>query len=265
MKVAVLDKSANKVEDYTLPFEPSYRDDIFKKAVFAELSHARQPTGADPKAGRRHSVEMSKKRRDYRGSYGRSASRTPRKVMWRRGRQMRFVGAFVAYAVGGRKAHPPKPEKNLLKDINNKEWLKAFMTGMSSAFDAQQVSKNGQRIPEQYPFVLDDSVEQLSKTKEVRDLFEQLGFGEELGRLDERKIRAGKGTMRNRKYRTKRGPLLVVSSLDAPLMKAAKNIRGLEVLTPEFLLVSDFGMSEKPGRAVVFTKGALNEIKEVVE
>jgi hypothetical protein len=48
-------------------------------------------------------------------------------------------------------------------------------------------------------------------------------------------------------------------------MKAARNFRGFEVITPDLLMVSDFGMSYKPGRAVIFTKLALEGFKEVLE
>lgn len=264
MKVAIIDKTGKKVSDMDVSLSGDIREDIFKKAVISEASLFRQRKGADPLAGKKSAIHVSKRRKKLRTTYGRGGSRTPKKVMWGRGRQFRFVGAFAGNTVGGRKAHAPKAEKIIFKDINNKEWLRALKTGLLASFDASLVSANGQRIPQAYPMILDDSVEALARTKEFRDLLDAAGFADEVERTAERKIRAGRGTMRNRTYKTKRGPLVVVSSFEAPLLKAARNVQGFDVITPDLLMVSDFGMSDKPGRAVLFTKGAFEEFQEVL-
>jgi large subunit ribosomal protein L4e len=264
MKIDIIDKSAKKVSDYEFTLSGDVRDDIFRKAVLAERSLFRQSHGATPLAGKKASINTSKRRQTFRTTYGRSASRTPKKAMWRRGRQLRFVGAFAPMAVGGRRAHPPKSQKNILKDMNNKEWTLALKSGVLASFDNKIVSANGQKVPASYPMILDDSTEKIAKTKDVKDLLEKAGFAEEIARTQTRKIRAGKGTMRGRTYKVKRGPLVVVSSVEMPLLKAARNLRGFDVLTPDLLMVSDFGMSIKPGRAVIFTKSALEEFKEVL-
>ena len=70
--------------------------------------------------------------------------------------------------------------------------------------------------------------------------------------------------MRNRTYRTKRGPLVVVSSMESNLQKASRNIQGFDVVSVDLILASDFGMSEKPGRAVIFTQDGAKEMFEVI-
>lgn len=264
MKFAIIDKTAKKVSDYELNLSEDVREDIFKKAVFAEASMFRQEKGASPLAGRRHTINVSKRRKGFRSTYGRGGSRTPRKTMWSRGTQFRFVGAFAPNTVGGRRAHPPKASKIIVKNINNKEWAKALRVGVAASFDIKIVSANGQKVPENYPVILDNSVEEIAKTKDFQEFLVKAGFTQEVERTSIRKVRAGKGTMRNRTYVLKRGPLVVVSSIEKPLLKAARNIRGFDVITPELLMVSDFGMSEKPGRAVLFTKAAMDEFVEVL-
>jgi large subunit ribosomal protein L4e len=264
MKIPVIDNNGKKVSDFEFPITGVVRDDIFKKAVLAENSLFFQNKGADPLAGKRQVINLSKRRKAFRTTYGRSASRTPKKVMWARGTQHRYVGAWASQTVGGRRAHPPKAEKIIIKDINNKEWVKALQTGVLASFSRDLVEANGQKVPAQYPVVLDDSLENLSKTKEIKEFLEKVGFVDELKRTAQTKIRAGKGTMRNRRYKVKRGPLVVVSSSEAPLLKAARNIKGFDVISSDLLMASDFGMSEKPGRAVLFTQKALAEFKEVM-
>ncbi|MFW6286042.1 MAG: 50S ribosomal protein L4 [Nanoarchaeota archaeon] len=263
MKTNIIDNTGKKVSDYDIEILEDIRDDIFKKAVLAERSLFIHNTGANPLAGKRVSINVSKQRQRYRSTYGRSASRVPKKAMWRRGRQLRFVGAFAPGTVGGRRAHPRKAEKNWLKDMNNKEWLKALKVGLVASMNQKFVVANGQKVPKTYPFILDNVVEDMNKTKDVKAFLDKVGFNEELQRTTYRKVRAGKGTMRNRTYKIKRGPMIVVSSIDKPLLKAARNIRGFEVLTSDVLMVSDFGMSDRPGRAVIFTKAALEEFMEV--
>jgi len=264
MKFDIIDKSGKKVGDYEFKVTEDVREDIFKKAVTSESSLFRQAHGASTEAGRRQVINVSKRRKKFRGTYGKGISRTPRKSMWRRGLQLRFVGAFAPNTVGGRKAHPPKANKVILKDMNNKEWLKALKIGVCASFNKELVADNGQRVPANYPFVLDESVETLAKTKDVKEFLDKAGLAEEVERTSIVKVRAGKGTMRNRTYKVKRGPLVVVSSIEAPLLKAVRNVKGFDVATPELLMVSDFGMSVKPGRAVIFSKAALDEFVEVL-
>ena len=118
--------------------------------------------------------------------------------------------------------------------------------------------KDRLKIPRQ-PMPEQDSIVRSRNFNEVN-----LGFTEELDRASITKVRAGRGTMRNRTYKVKRGPLVVVSSFEAPLLKSARNVKGFDVITPELLMVSDFGMSEKPGRVVLFSKAALEQFKEVL-
>jgi len=42
-------------------------------------------------------------------------------------------------------------------------------------------------------------------------------------------LRAGKGKMRNRRYQTKKGPLVIYSNENSKLVKAFRNIPGVEV------------------------------------
>ena len=265
IKIPILDASGKKTGDVEVASLGYIRDDIFKKATQVENSWGRQGYGADPQAGKKQVIHMSRRRRKSRTSYGRSMSRIPRKVMWSRGTQFSFKGAFAAMTVGGRKAHAPSGDKNWIKQMNNKEWQKALETGFMASLDSQRVAALGQRVPKTYPFVLDDSVEtSIMKTKDAKEMCLKLGLGDEIERTSVVKIRAGKGTMRNRRYTVKRGPLFVVSNMDAPLLKAIRNIKGFEVITPEFLMVQDFAMAEKPGRMVIFTKSAHDEFMEVM-
>lgn len=263
IKIPVLDNTGKKTGDVEVNINGSIRDDLFKKATHIERTWGVQGYGADSQAGKKQVINLSKRRRKLRTTYGRGMSRTPRKVMWSRGTQFSYKGAFAAMTVGGRKAHAPTSQKNVLRSINNKEWQKALESGILASLTKDYIQ--GQRVSSKYPFILDDKCETaVVKTKDAKSMIEALDLSDEMARTDVVKIRAGKGTMRNRRYKVKRGPLFVVSSLDAPLFKAIRNIKGFEVITPEFLMVQDFGMGDRPGRQVIFTKAAHTQFMEVM-
>ena len=172
MKADILDLNANKIESMELPsqFEEPLRLDLIKKAVLAVQNNKRQPYGAFPEAGKRQAVRISKRRRDYKTSYGHGISRSPRKVTWHRGRQFGWVGAFAPNTVGGRKAHPPKAEKDFSKKINIKERRKAIRSALSATFNLDLIKKRNHQIPIEFPFVIEDKFESLEKTKDVEDI-----------------------------------------------------------------------------------------------
>lgn len=261
MKLGIYNAQGKKVGDGDLDLDVDIREDIFKKAVLIERTWFRNSYGASPQAGGRHAISLSKRRRKYRGTYGRGMSRIPRKVLWRRGMQLRYVGAFAPGTRGGRKAHAPKAEKNILKSVNKKEWLMALRIGVGASLAKDIVVNNGQRIGASYPIILDESFNEIAKTKDFNESLIKLGFGDEVERLKIKKVRAGKGKLRNRKYKVKRGPLVVVDGEES-LIKGARNANGFDVVDVNTLLVNDFAMGIKPGRAILFTKKAFDVIKE---
>ena len=132
-EVKVLDLENKEKGKIKLPkqFEEGVRPDLIKRAVLAIRSHKRQSYGASPEAGKRASVKVSKRRRNYRGCYGLGISRTPRKIFSRRGTRMNWQGAFAPGTVGGRQAHPPKAERIWWQKINKKERKKAEISMLS--------------------------------------------------------------------------------------------------------------------------------------
>ena len=94
MKLKIFGTSEDKTGEINLPsqFNEDIRPDLIKRAVLALQSGRRKAYGAAPEAGKRASSTLSKRRRRYRGSYGFGISRTPRKILSRRGRRMFWVG-----------------------------------------------------------------------------------------------------------------------------------------------------------------------------
>src|SRR6056297_39690 len=102
--------------DLPAVFEKTVRPDLIKRAVLAAQANRKQDYGADDYAGMRTSAESP-------GS-GRGMAHVPR---------TNGQGARVPQTVGGRKAHPPKEEKDRTLDINTKERKKAVRSAVAAA------------------------------------------------------------------------------------------------------------------------------------
>jgi len=261
VKVANLDKVGTKQVELPIQFNEVVRGDLIKKAFLAIQNNKRQPYGINPEAGKGYSVRLSKKRRDYRGSYGYGISRTPRKILVRRGRHFYWVGAFAPNTVGGRRAHPPKAEKIWDWKLNIKERRLAIRSALSATINRELVISRGHKVPNTYPFILATDFENIAKTKDFVKSLIALGFQDELERVEYKKVRAGKGKSRARPYRKKKGLLIVVSSKDVPLFKAASNIQGFNVVEVKNLNVELLAPGAQPGRATLFTEQAIEILR----
>ena len=263
MKLPIFDVSSKIVGEINLPqqFNEELRPDLIQRVVLAAQSHRRQPYAASKEAGKRASAKLSRRRRDYRTSYGYGISRVPRKILTRRGTRMNWVGAFAPGTVGGRRAHPPKTVKIWWKKINNKERAKAIRSAIAATVSKDVVVAKGHIIPNNYPFILDDKFESLEKTKKIIEAFKKLGLGQELTRVEEKAIRAGKGKSRGRKYKKKKGPLVVVSKISR-LSTAASNIPGIDVIEVKNLNTELLAPGGKPGRMTLWTKAAIDILEK---
>lgn len=263
MKLKILDVSGKEKGTTETPkyFTEPVRTDIIKRAVLALQAARRQPYGANPRAGLEASAYLSKRRRKYRGTYGIGQSRTPRKVMSRSGTRFNYTGAVVPQTVGGRRAHPPKAEKIWEQKINKKENRKAIKSALAATLNKEIVTARGHKTPEQYPFIISDDYQKITKTKDLMKSLEALGLKEELQRTKISRIRAGLGKLRGRKHKTGKGILFVTT--EPSLMKAATNIPGTDVTTPEALNAELLAPGTVPGRLTLYTESAMKEMQEL--
>jgi large subunit ribosomal protein L4e len=261
MKLPLLDGKKNKTGEQELPiqFSEEFRPDLIARAVHALQSAARQAYGADQEAGLRHSSKLSKERKHYRGCYGFGISRVNRKIMSRRGTRLNWVGAFSPQTRGGHQAHPPKSWKIWEQKINNKENQKAIRSALAATLNKSLVEKRGHKIPSEYPFIIDSSIEKCARTQDLTQQLIILGFEKELERANVRKVRAGVGKTRGRRYRQKKSLLIVVGSV-SPLVKAAQNLPGVDVITVKALNAELLAPGALAGRATLWTKNAIETI-----
>ncbi|MBI1978893.1 MAG: 50S ribosomal protein L4 [Candidatus Aenigmarchaeota archaeon] len=262
MKVDVLDLEGKPTEKIELPkvFEEPIREDLVKRAVSASQSKRRQPYSPDPMAGKRTSAHYHGKRRFRYSMMNREMARLPRL----HNKTVPFLtmrARFVPQAVGGRRAHPPLVERVWEQKINKNENRKAIRSALAATAVKELVVKRGHRVQsmKEFPIVVNDKVQELNKTKDVIKFLVKIGLEKELDRIAERKIRAGKGKTRSRKYKIKVGPLFVVTN-DNGIDKAVKNISGCDVCKVEKLSAEALAPGASIGRLAIFTKSSLEKL-----
>lgn len=261
MKVAILDAESKEIGKKELPeqFSEEFRPDVIKRVVIAIQYHNRQPYGAYRMAGKQASAVVSRRRRDYRGSYGLGISRVPRKILSRNGTRMNWVGAFAPGMVGGRRAHPPKAEKSYDLKVNKKERKKAIRSALAATMMKEIVIKRGHQLPANFPFIVDSKFEEIEKAKQIYNALKNLGFEKEYQRNQEKKVRAGRGKSRGRKYKMNRGMLIVVSK-NCKLYEYCNNLPGVEIEVVDRLNAESLAPGTNPGRLTLFTDTAIERI-----
>jgi large subunit ribosomal protein L4e len=247
-KVNVYSMDGTVKEKIDLPkiFDTPYRPDIIKKSFEVIRSNQRQPYGSDPLAGTRHAVASVGK--------GRGMSRVPRLSQGQ-------AAALAPCVVGGRRAHPPKVERNWKEKMNKKENKLARNSALAATADTEVVKKRGHRFDDKItlPIVVDDDFEKIKKTKEVIEVLEKIGiYSDVLRSANGKHVRAGKGKMRGRRYRTPKS-LLIVSTKET-IEKSSDNLSGVDIAKPHQLNIEHLAPGGIAGRLTIFTKSALTQL-----
>ncbi|WP_436931612.1 50S ribosomal protein L4 [Halosimplex halobium] len=246
METTVRDLDGDDDGSLELPeaFETAYRPDLIRRAVNAAQANRKQDYGSDDYAGLRTPAESQ-------GS-GRGMAHVPRE---------NGQGRRVPQTVGGRRAHPPKEEKDRGLDINTKEKKLAVRSAVAATADAETVADRGHDFDDdvELPLVVSDDFEDLVKTQEVVDVLESLGVDADIERADDATVRAGRGTTRGRKYNRAKSILFVTSEEPS---KAARNLAGADVTTAAQVNAEDLAPGGDAGRLTVWTESAVAEVAE---
>jgi len=261
MKLPVYDLQGKETKQIELPsvFSEPVRPDLINRAAIAVRSVLFQPKGQYLWSGMQTTAEYYARRHAFRCMMNRELSRLPRvKIPKGRFGEVRRV----PQSRGGRPAHPPKPQKILVERINIKERRKAIRSAIAATAQPDYVQLRGHRIAQSTPIIVDDAFEKLKKTKEILELFVKLGLEKELERTKEVKIRAGNGKARGRRYKKKKGVLVIVLK-DCPAMKASKNIIGVDVSLVKNLNADLLAPGGQPGRLAIFTESAIKELDKL--
>ncbi len=238
--------------DLPAGFDMPVRYDLIKRAVLAQQSHRLQPKAPNRRAGRRTSAAS--------WGPGHGASRVTRVKGSRYSAAGR--GAIAPGTVGGRRAHPPTVDRNLDEKVNKKEKKLATASALAATTLREIVEARGHKIDnvKEIPLVIEDSLEEISKAKDVKEFFEAVGVTEDIERARVRKIRVGKGKMRGRRYRRKKSLLIVVGE-DKGIFRGTGNFPGVDIVLAKNVSPEDLAPGTHPGRLCIYTENAMKDIE----
>ncbi len=258
MMAQVLDLQGNKIGEVELPFQfdAVLRPDLARRAFHAQASLLFQPKGIFPLAGQQTSAAYFGRRHESRQSINVGRSRLPREKL--AGMRLGRV-RIVPHSVKGRRAHPPKPQTELVEKINAKEKRKAIRGAIAATAVPAAVKKRGHVFEAKLPLIVDSSFESLKKTSEVRKTLEKLGLSKDLERAEAgRKHRSGK---RKGGYRTPKS-ILVIYAKDSGIAKAARGIAGVDAVAVTSLDAFSLAPGGVAGRLALWTKDAVEELAD---
>ena len=155
---------------------------------------------------------------------------------------------------------PPPP------DFAVRQRRYAIVSALAASAVPALVMARGHRVeglPE-IPLVV-SGLESVTKTSEAVAALQKLGAAADVERVEQSKaVRAGKGKGRNRRYISRRGPLLVTASSDsAEVSRAFRNLAGVDVAHVDRLSLLQLAPGGHMGRFVVWTKAAFAELEHL--
>merc|ERR1712032_567874 len=118
------------------------------------------------------------------------------------------------------------------RKVNLNQRRHALASAVAATACAPLVMARGHRVMgvSQLPLVLDDTVGQVAKTRDAVALLKSLGLWDDVRRvMGNKQLRCGKGKMRGRRHKMRRGPLFIVEEGCESLRRALRNVTGVDI------------------------------------
>jgi len=235
-------------------FSTPFRIDLVRRALLAEQSLKYQPQGHYLLAGLQTTAVYVGRMGAYRSGRHMGIAIRPRQKLG--GGAMGDVRRIPS-AVKGRRAHPHKIEKKLVELINLKEYRKAIASAIGGSANKEVVSKV-HKVNKNIPFVVDDKIESIKKSKELISILEKLGLSEELESSHEPRIR--KGLRRSSRVRKFKKSILIVTLNDNGIGLASRNIPGVAHTKLSDLNIELLAPGAMP-RIVIWSESAVKNLE----
>ncbi|KAJ1550562.1 hypothetical protein HK096_006236, partial [Nowakowskiella sp. JEL0078] len=246
--------SLNQVGSTPLPpvLTAPIRPDVVRFVHTNLAKNKRQPYSVNVDAGHQTSAES--------WGTGRAVARIPR--VSGGGTHRAGQAAFGNMCRGGRMFAPTKIWRKWHVKTNQNQKRYAVASALAASALPALVQARGHKIDgvNEIPLVVADDVESYTKTKNAVALLKGLGAYEDVQKvIDSKTMRAGIGKLRNRRFRQRRGPLVIYNKDDG-IVKAFRNIPGVELVNVDALNLLLLAPGGHVGRFVIWTKNAFEKL-----
>jgi large subunit ribosomal protein L4e len=245
------------VSEVPLPqvFTAPIRDDIVHFVFYNLNKNRRQAYAVDPEAGMLYNAES--------WGTGRAVARIPR--VGGSGTSRSGQGAFGNMCRGGRMFNPTTTWRRWHRKVNLTQRRHAVASAIAASGVPSLVMARGHKVNQlaEIPMVV-DGFSGVSKTQQMVERLNNLGLEEELLKVrNSRKVRTGQGKYRNRRYRMKKGPLVIYDNNDQTLVNPARGIQGVELCHVDRLNILQLAPGGHLGRLIVWTKSAFERLNHL--
>jgi large subunit ribosomal protein L4e len=194
---------------------------------------------------------------------GRAVSRIPRVPGG--GTHRAGQGAFGNMCRGGRMFAPTKTWRRWCHKISIGQKRYARVSALAASSEPALLEARGHKISKvpELPLVVSDDIESYDTTKKAVLFLKRIGAYDEVSKVKStKKVRAGKGKARNRRYVLRKGPLVVYKK-DSGIVKAFRNIPGLDLSAVENLSILQLAPGSHVGRFIIWTESAFKELVNI--
>ncbi|KAH6931489.1 hypothetical protein HPB50_024681 [Hyalomma asiaticum] len=236
-------------------FKAPIRPDIVNFVHMNMAKNSRQPYAVSKEAGHQTSAES--------WGTGRAVARIPR--VRGGGTHRSGQGAFGNMCRGGRMFAPTKTYRRWHRHINVAQKRYAICSAVAASGVPGLVLSKGHKIEQipEVPLVVSDKVQDLTKTKEAVLFLKKVKAWTDVEKVyKSRRLRAGKGKMRNRRRIQRLGPLVIYEA-DHGLTRAFRNIPGVDTLRVDQLNLLKMAPGGHVGRFVIWTESAFRRLDKI--
>jgi len=192
---------------------------------------------------------------------GRAVARIPRAPGG--GTHRSGQGTFGNMCRGGGMFNPTKVWRRWHRHVNTTQKRHAMASALAASSLPPLVMARGHRIDDvsELPLVVSDGAQSIQKTKQALELLEGVGAGNELSKVAQsKKLRSGKGKMRDRKYTQRRGPLVIYGE-DSGISRALRNLPGVDSCHVDRMNLLQLAPGGNFGRFVIWTEEAFKKLE----
>jgi len=248
------DKNAPTGNTICLPavFRAPVRPDIVSLIHNNVAKNKRQPYCVSEPAGHQTSAES--------WGTGRAVARIPR--VRGGGTHRSGQAAFGNMCRGGRMFAPTKQWRRWHRKVGVAQKRYAMCSAIAATGVPALVMAKGHVIDgiAEVPLVVADSVQAFAKTKQAVEFLRRNKAWADVAKVyATRRMRAGKGKLRNRRHVQKLGPLVVYDQ-DQGLTKAFRNIPGVDCIQVDNLNLLKLAPGGHVGRFIIWTESAFKKL-----
>lgn len=259
MNASIMSIDGKSVKQVSIPkaFSETVRPEIIRRAVLAESSLLMQPQGHYLLAGMQTSASYHGRMYTWRSGRRTGRAQRPREHLGG-GRQGKVKK--IPSSVKGRRAHPHHVEKNIVEQMNKREYQKAIMSAIAATVSDYVDTKFIDKA--KLPIIVSDDIESISKAKDFMAALKSMGLDKYVDESHDSKRRASKVKRGSSSKKYKRSVLLVLGPDSKKAGKAARNLPGVDVCTIESIKAGLLAPGGNPGRITIWSESAISALEE---